>query len=193
MWRPVAQPPSREETSELPQHVETTVEAIAALHAAHETSANSSERLVDGITRALGQPLASFLLLGFVVVWISVNLALPAMGIGAIDKPPFDLLDLIVSLGAALTTIIILASQRRAEVLVTRHAQLALQLAFLGDQKQAKIIALLEELRRDDPFMKNRKDRQAEAMTRTADPKDVLDAIEETRDELVSTGEKGKE
>jgi uncharacterized membrane protein len=67
-----------------------------------------------------------------------------------------------------------------------------LQLAFLSDHKQAKIIALLEELRRDDPMIQDRQDHQAEAMTRTNDPSEILDAISEMREALTSAREKLK-
>jgi hypothetical protein len=70
--------------------------------------------------------------------------------------------------------------------------QLMLQLAFLSDHKQAKIISLLEELRRDDPLIHDRHDRQAEAMTHTSDPTEVLDAIRDTQDALVSRQDKQK-
>jgi uncharacterized membrane protein len=83
-------------------------------------------------------------------------------------------------------TIVILISQRRAEMLADRREQLMLQLAFLGDRKQAKVIALLEELRRDDPFIRNRTDREAAAMTESPSPTDVLDAIAQMRKEIVA-------
>jgi hypothetical protein len=71
-------------------------------------------------------------------------------------------------------------------VLAGRRQQLMLQLAFLSDHKQAKIISLLEELRRDDPLIHDRHDHEAEAMTHTSNPAEVLDAIRDTRDALVS-------
>jgi uncharacterized membrane protein len=58
--------------------------------------------------------------------------------------------------------------------------QLMLQLALLADQKTAKLIALIEELRRDDPLVRSRADRQAEELTRPADPEVVLQAIRES-------------
>jgi uncharacterized membrane protein len=43
---------------------------------------------------------------------------------------------------------------------------MTLELAMLGDQKTAKIIALLEELRRDHPEIVDRVDREAAEMSR---------------------------
>jgi uncharacterized membrane protein len=176
----------------LPEHVESTIQAIAALHAEHETSANLAERLADRVTARLGKPASAALLVVFVLAWIGVNLGLRAFRLPGFDVPPFEWLDLLLSFAAAFMTIIILASQYRAEVLAGRRQQLVLQLAFLSDHKQGKIIALLEELRRDDPLIHDRHDHQAEAMTHTSDPGEILDAIRETRDALVSRREKQK-
>ena len=60
--------------------------------------------------------------------------------------------------------------------------QLTLELAILGEQKSAKIIALLEEMRRDSPSLRNRVDEEAAAMSIAADPQAVLDAIKENED-----------
>jgi uncharacterized membrane protein len=53
----------------------------------------------------------------------------------------------------------------------------------LSEQKTTKVIALLEELRRDSPLVRNRVDEQADIMARPADPQSVNDAINETRSE----------
>lgn len=176
----------------LPEHVESTIQAIAALHAEHEASANPAERLADWVTERLGKPASVALLVVFVLVWIGVNLTLRMLRLPAFDVPPFEWLELLLSFAAAFITIVILASQYRAEVLAGRREQLMLQLAFLSDHKQAKIIALLEELRRDDPLIRDRRDHQAEAMTHTTDPSEILEAIRETRDALVSMRDRRK-
>ena len=50
---------------------------------------------------------------------------------------------------------------------------------ILGERKTAKIIDLLEEMRRDNPLVRNRVDDTAAAMAKPADPGAVLSAIEE--------------
>jgi uncharacterized membrane protein len=179
--------------SPLPEHVESTVQAIAAMHAEHEASASPAERLADNVTARLGNPMSVGILLGLVAAWIGINLCLKAMHSPAFDAPPFEWLDLLLSFAAAFMTMVILASQHRAEVLSGRRQQLMLQLAFLSDHKQAKIIALLEELRRDDPLIRDRDDHQAVAMTQTSNPSDVLHAIKVTHEELVSEAGARKE
>lgn len=175
------------EIDSLPEHVESTVQATAALHADHEASANRSERIADWIAQHLGKPAATAILVGFVIVWIGVNVSLAAFRLDPFDKPPFEWLELLLSFAAALMTVVILASQNRALVLASRRQQLMLQLAFLSDHKQAKIIALLEELRRDDPMIRDRIDDEADAMARTTNLQTVLDALHETREALIST------
>jgi uncharacterized membrane protein len=64
--------------------------------------------------------------------------------------------------------------------LASCREQLTLDLAILGEQKSAKIIELLEELRRDDPTIRNRVDHDAAAMSAPADPQAVLDAIKDS-------------
>ncbi len=77
-------------------------------------------------------------------------------------------------------TVMILSTQRREDELAGHREQLTLQLAILGDQKAAKIIELLEELRRDHPSIHDRVDHDANAMSKPADPEAVFDAIKES-------------
>ena len=75
---------------------------------------------------------------------------------------------------------LILTTQRREDQLAGYREQLTLELAILSEQKSAKIISLLEEMRRDSPTLRNRVDEEAAAMSVAADPQAVLDAIKET-------------
>jgi hypothetical protein len=53
--------------------------------------------------------------------------------------------------------------------MATRREQMTLELAILSEQKSAKIIALLEEFRRNDPNQGNDRDEVAEALAKPAD------------------------
>ena len=81
---------------------------------------------------------------------------------------------------ALVMTVMIVTTQRRAGKLSERREQLTLELTLLTEQKTAKIIALIEEIRRDSPQLANRIDSQASAMSAPADANLVLDAIAET-------------
>ena len=64
--------------------------------------------------------------------------------------------------------------------LTQRRELLNLELTILSEQKIAKVVALLEELRHDSPHLHNRIDELAEVMARPADPQSVIDAITES-------------
>ena len=80
------------------------------------------------------------------------------------------------TLGLYLAAMILIA-QRHDDELSTRRNQLTLELALLSEQKSAKIIALLEEFRRNDPNQGDHRDELAEALAEPADTHAVLDAI----------------
>ena len=75
--------------------------------------------------------------------------------------------------------VLILVSQEREDQLAHHREMLILELAILSEQKIAKVIQLLEESRRDNPTIRNRRDTEAETMGRAADTQSVLDAITE--------------
>jgi uncharacterized membrane protein len=74
-------------------------------------------------------------------------------------------------------TVLILATQRRENELASHHEHLTLELAILSEQKSAKIIALLEELRQDHPDIHDRIDREAAALSEPTDAQSVLETI----------------
>lgn len=164
----------------LPAHIEETVKAIAQLHADHELQATPYQRLLELVTARVSRP--SFL--GFVTLlvggWLGGNIVVTALGRRAIDPPPFSFLQSLLSLAALYMTLIILSTQRRADKLAAARDQLTLELAILGEQKTAKVIALMEEARRDNPLLQNRHDEEAHEMGQAADPVAVLDAILES-------------
>jgi uncharacterized membrane protein len=82
-----------------------------------------------------------------------------------------------VALSALYMTVFILATQRREDELANRHEQLILELAMLSEQKAAKIISLLEQLRQDHPQIHDRIDKEADAMSSPTDSGSILEAL----------------
>ncbi|MEH2354068.1 DUF1003 domain-containing protein [Nostoc sp.] len=74
----------------------------------------------------------------------------------------------------------VLIKQERQEKLAEQRAQLSLQLNLLSEQKIAKLIALVEELRLDISNVKNRFDPEAEIMKSPTDAHAIVDLLEET-------------
>ncbi|MDQ2679712.1 MAG: hypothetical protein M3Y21_01625 [Candidatus Eremiobacteraeota bacterium] len=86
----------------------------------------------------------------------------------------------LISLLSLYMTILILSTQQRDDVIAGHREQLALELAILSEQKLAKIVQLLVDLRRDTPAIPNRVDAEALAMSTPADPHAVFDAIRDS-------------
>jgi uncharacterized membrane protein len=169
-----------ESEQSLPDHVEETVRAIERLHSEHRDEATPVERHVDSATALFGRPGFVGVLILFVLCWVGVNLVLLNSGLAAFDVPPFPWLEDALTLTALFLAALILTTQRRADRLASHSEKMTLQLALVSEQKTAKIIELLEELRRDSPQIKDRVDTEADAMATRADPQAVSEAIRES-------------
>jgi uncharacterized membrane protein len=99
------------------------------------------------------------------------------------DEPPFFWLQGFIALNAFIISTTVLIRQNRMSRLADHHAHLDLQVNLLTEEKSSKIIALLEELRRDMPNVRNKTDHEAEALAKPADAKAVLSAIEREQDD----------
>ena len=140
-----------EKPSSVPHHVEETVATIAALHAAHYREARALQKAVSRATSRVAQPATLILITVAIAGWVTLNLVLPEFGRAALDPFPFPLLAAVVSTVSLYLAAMILVTQRHDDELATRREQMTLELAILSEQKSAKIIALLEEFRCNDP------------------------------------------
>lgn len=172
----------------LPAHIEGTVRSIAELHAKHHQRTTPLQRLLDRMTAAVGRPSFIALLTLAVSAWLLGNLAVLWQGGRPWDAPPFAWLSGFVSLAALYTTALILTTQRHDDELASHREQLTLELAILSEQKSAKIIQLLEEMRRDSPHLVDRADTVAHAMSTPVDPHSVLDALNDTHLSMLGSG-----
>jgi uncharacterized membrane protein len=170
------------DTPILPAHIEDTIQAIAKLHADHRLEAGALQRLVERSTGWIGRPRFLAGMTVVIGIWVAVNTAVLLGGAAPWDPPPFGWLQGGLSLLALYVTVLILTTQRREDQLAGYREQLTLELAILGEQKSAKIISLLEEMRRDSTTLHNRVDEEAAAMSVPADPQTVLDALKESEE-----------
>jgi len=170
----------------VPAHVEETVAKIAEVHAEHFRRAATVQRLARATTASIARPrtLAVFTLA--IAGWVVLNLLVPTYGRAAPDPYPFPALGTVVAIAALYVTTMVLIAQLHDDELATRREQLMLELAIIAEQKSAKIIALLEEFRRNDPHQGNHRDEVAEAFAEPADPHAVLSAIEAAHDKAAS-------
>ena len=157
-------------------HIEETIEAIERLQAEHRADATAHQRVVDRITSFLDRPRFLAVLTILILGWLGINGLASSLGFRPLDPPPFPWLSGAASLASLYLVVLILTTQKRDDRLTQRREMLSLELAILSEQKTAKVIALLEELRRDSPLIHNRVDEQADRMARPADPQSVIDA-----------------
>jgi uncharacterized membrane protein len=170
-----SQPPAA-----LSDHVNENIVTIASLRASTEQTINRHQRAVEATAAIIGRPRTVYLLLSSVAAWTLYNAAIaPALGYRQVDPPPFFWMQGAVAFYAALVTTVVLATQNRQNSEAERRGQLALQVNLMAEQRTAKTIALLEELRRDLPSVPNRVDRLADAMQESVDPKTVLSVLSE--------------
>ena len=166
--------------SALPPHIEQTVGAINRLHDRHHRAAGPLQRIVEAVTAAVGTALFAGVLVVVLLAWVVSNLGLAAIGLKPFDPAPFELLQASAEFLALFLAVFILATQRRENVLIELRLQLMLELALLSEQRSAKVIALLEELRIDMPSVPNRSDPEADALASPGNPEAILDALLES-------------
>jgi uncharacterized membrane protein len=173
-------------TADLSAHVAQSVDELAEIHLAHHRSKSWLQRSIDRITALVATPPTLVMLTLGMALWIGVTVGVSRRGF---DQPPFGWLQLATTCGALLVSLLILVTQRHEDQLAERRGQLTLQLAILADKKSAKIIALLEELRRDHPQVSNRPDPVSTEMATPTDVPSVLAAIDERAGGAVAPGD----
>ena len=166
-------------TTIVPAHIEETIQAIARLQAEHRMNAAPLQRAVERLTRFIGRTTFVGGLTGGLVLWIGGNMAAAHLRLPMLDAPPFSWLQGAAGVLALYITVLILTTQRRENELSELREQLNLELVITNEQKTAKVIQLLEALRRDMPQVKNRFDAEAVAMAQPANPEVMLEAIKE--------------
>lgn len=169
--------------TELAAHVRETVAAIADLHATHRAGATTFERRLEKAAVTVSSPAFLIGVSVFVALWLGINIGAEVSGRWAFDPYPYTLLEGALSALTVYVSLAILTAQRRAGALADLRAQVTLEHSILAEHKAAKVIELLEELRRDAPSLRNRIDPQAHAMATPTDPKTVAEAIVTTKGE----------
>lgn len=172
--------------------ISQNIKAVLEFYTREEQKISSSQRTLEKISSFIGQPVFLGIILLFVVFWILSNHLLRQYDMVEFDPPPFIWLQGIVGLGALLTATIVLTKQNRLAKLEERRAHLDLKVTLLTEQKAAKLIDLMEELRRDLPNVNNRLDSEAASLKQSMKPDMVLATLDEgidPKDQLKSADE----
>jgi uncharacterized membrane protein len=165
-------------TSERDQ-INQNIEAVLDFYTREDQKISRSQRILERISLFAGQPLFLGLILLVVASWMLANVILRQLGMVRIRPSAFFWLQGGLGLGALLSATVVLTKQNRLERLAAQRAHLELKDTLLTEQKSAKRIDLIEELRRDLPNVKHRHDPEAAALQQSMNPDAVLAALHE--------------
>lgn len=173
-------------TAPLPDPITKNIEAISLLHTQEVRDIPAYQRILEAIATFFGRATFMYILLLVLSLWIFgsffdrfLPFNLPSF---SWSNHGLDAAALVISTG-------VLVRQTRQENFAEQRAQLMLQLNLLSEQKIAKIISLLEELRTDLPDVINRHDSEAQLMQEPADPIAVLEALQKNLAQELSSAE----
>ena len=159
-------------------HVEDAIDSIAELERRAQAAMSPHQRWIERVTRRVGRPRNVYLIAGFVVAWVAINLGLIEAGRPAFDAPPFPLLDGIISLVALLLVVLVLTTENRTAQIELQRRRLDMQINLLTERRTAKLIEMVDALRRDDPRIPTHHDPEVDALSERTDPHAVAEAIE---------------
>jgi uncharacterized membrane protein len=165
-------------SSRLPQSVTKNLGTIAEYYARHEEKVTHAQAFVEKMSLFLGSPVYVAASVAVIVGWIAWNLGAFGLHLKPFDPPPFSFLQGVITLNAFIISTTVLIRQNRMSKLAEHNAHLDLQISLLAEEKTSKIIAMLEEIRRDSPTLPDKVDEEADELAQSADTSTVLEAIE---------------
>jgi uncharacterized membrane protein len=166
----------KEKVTELTDILDRDVETIVELRLAAERQVSRQQRFIERVTEALGRPLAVYVIIVIVVVWIIAN----ATSLIVFDKPPFSWLQITASLMALFMTFFVLTTQNRQNHLFEQRRQLDLQVTLLTERKVSKLIEMMDELQHRMPQVETIEDPEIAVMKEPVDPGTALTSLNRT-------------
>ena len=161
----------------LSEQVVKNIEAIIGFQAKQEQKLPWRDRVVEKIAAFFGKSEFLYLQLFFFTSWVLCTHIAPQLL--PFGLPPFDAKEMGIDITALLIATGVLVQQSRQDRLAEQRSHLILQINLLTEQKIAKLIELIEELRLDLPTIRDRYDPEAAIMQQSADPQVVLDILQD--------------
>jgi uncharacterized membrane protein len=159
-------------------HAEEAIDAVADLERDAHDAISRHQHWIERVTSRIGRPLTFYLVVVFVIAWVGTNLAVLQARGTTFDPPPFAWLQDIVSLSGLLVVILILTTANRVAQIDTQRDKLTLQINLLNERRTAKVIRMIDELRRDSPEVPTHDDPEVEQLSEPTDTQAVTRAIE---------------
>ncbi|NJR40902.1 MAG: DUF1003 domain-containing protein [Leptolyngbyaceae cyanobacterium CSU_1_4] len=172
----------------VPDAVLKNIETIIDLETRHESSLPLHQRIIEKTAASFGQPWFLYFQLIFFTGW-GFSSGLIHERLVQWQVPRFNIYEQGLDVASLLISTGVLIYQARQEKIAEERSHLTLQLNLLTEQKIAKLIALVEELRTDLPNVRNRHDSEASEMQKTTNPQVVLNALKETLNSTAITKE----
>jgi uncharacterized membrane protein len=170
---------SSESSELLPEMVIKNIQAIADRQEHHLQNSSTHQLVLDKITAVFSRSeFLYFQIIFFTAWWLCSYLS--NQHILPVDLPRFDLREEGLGVAGLLISTGVLIHQARQEQVSEERLHLMLQLNLITEQKIAKLISLVEELRTDLPNVKNRADLEAEVMQQAIDPQAILEVLQQT-------------
>ena len=189
---PPSKPPAQpQNAAQLPQQpsesanvqIDQNITAVHDFYTREVHKLGAAQRWAERLGDFVGRPFFLVLIFWVALVWMAANLVLGSLNRTVLDHPPFHWLQGALALAALVVATVVLIKQNRVARLSEQRDHLDLKLTMLIEQKTAKLIDLMEELRRDLPSVKNRHDAGATEMQQAMSPASVIAALDE---ELIS-------
>ncbi len=168
--------------------IEQAVRVLAEIRAEDIREAPTSQVGIERFIHFIGRPWLAYALAAFLIVWIGSDLVSARLGGPAFDPTRFPWLQLIVTLFSTVMTILILITENHQGLIAERRAQVTLQIALVSEQKIAKVIELLERLRRDDPHVPDHHDEVATRMAEATDLRVALSDMDQAQENVQPLG-----
>jgi uncharacterized membrane protein len=178
----------RGEKYPLPQQVIDNIETVLGFQVKQEQQAPWHEQLLNKIAAVFATSYFLYAQILFFAVWIIWSHATNDASL-PFNLPKYRVQDQFLDTLALLIATGVLVRQSRQEKLAEQRSHLMLQINLLTEQKTAKIISLLEELRADLPNLHDRHDWEAEIMQQATDPQVVLNILQENLNPITETSE----
>ncbi len=161
----------------LSEQVLKNIESVIGFQAKQEKSIPIHERILTKVAAFFGKPEFLYIQLILFTTWGLCSHFAPHLLFW--NLPKFDLQEMGVDVASLLIATGVLVQQARQDKLAEQRSHLILQLELLTEQKIAKLIELIEELRTDIPTVRDRYDWEAKIMQQATDPQVVLNIIKQ--------------
>jgi len=163
----------------LPSSTRENLDVLADFKNQEDAQMSGAQSLIEKISNFFGNPAYFAFVVGFLVLWVLINVWALHTGWRHVDEPPFPALQGLVSSNALLLTIAVLIRQNRMARLAEHRSHVDLQVNLLTEQKVTKILQLVDELRRELTQIRHRPDSDVAELSKPADAHALMHAIKE--------------